>query len=233
MSGGPPRTSGLSLSPVSPPREKDRDQLYSRNGRAISTTSIALSMCTMETSLKRGNVSAWDKPATVGGFVAAPPNTTLIDYAARQRGSERALRVLDVGCGAGRNAVPLAQSGARVLGIDLSWPMLSAAAARASQWTPAPRAGADACPAGPRSFVRSDRCPRHLEPRPIRRGVSTGVTRGRARCGSRRSIVRLHVLAPHVAGRRGRRRRRVVRVHTVLRHAAGVSDRAAVARGAT
>ena len=78
----------------------------------------------------RGKASVWDTPTTVGGFVAAPPNATLIDYAARQRRSEYALRVLDVGCGAGRNAVPLAKSGARVLGIDLSWPMLSAAAAR-------------------------------------------------------------------------------------------------------
>jgi ubiquinone/menaquinone biosynthesis C-methylase UbiE len=38
--------------------------------------------------------------------------------------------VLDIGCGAGRNAVPLALSGARVAGTDLSWPMLLAAAGR-------------------------------------------------------------------------------------------------------
>ncbi|HUG05703.1 MAG TPA: class I SAM-dependent methyltransferase [Candidatus Limnocylindria bacterium] len=37
---------------------------------------------------------------------------------------------LDLGCGAGRNAVPLAQLGWRVTGIDLSWPMLRAAAQR-------------------------------------------------------------------------------------------------------
>jgi len=41
-----------------------------------------------------------------------------------------ALRVLDIGCGAGRNAVPLARSGAVVVGTDLSWPMLAAAKAR-------------------------------------------------------------------------------------------------------
>jgi len=34
---------------------------------------------------------------------------------------------LDLGCGAGRNAVPLAASGWDVLGLDLSWPMLEAA----------------------------------------------------------------------------------------------------------
>lgn len=39
-------------------------------------------------------------------------------------------RVLDIGCGAARNAGPLADAGLEVLGIDLSWPMLRAADAR-------------------------------------------------------------------------------------------------------
>lgn len=39
-------------------------------------------------------------------------------------------RLLDIGCGAGRNAVPLAQAGWHVIGSDASWPMLHAAAAR-------------------------------------------------------------------------------------------------------
>jgi SAM-dependent methyltransferase len=39
-------------------------------------------------------------------------------------------RALDVGCGAGRNAVPLARLGWRTIGIDLSWPMLCAAFTR-------------------------------------------------------------------------------------------------------
>ena len=38
--------------------------------------------------------------------------------------------MLDIGCGAGRNAGPLALAGFRVLGTDLSWPMLSAASTR-------------------------------------------------------------------------------------------------------
>lgn len=39
--------------------------------------------------------------------------------------------MLDIGCGAGRNAVPIAAGGWNVLGVDLSRPMLAAAAARA------------------------------------------------------------------------------------------------------
>jgi SAM-dependent methyltransferase len=64
-------------------------------------------------------------------------------------------RVLDIGCGAARNAAPLAALGLEVLGIDLSWPMLQAARAR-----PRPDAGRlelalspmDIIPARDRSF---------------------------------------------------------------------------------
>jgi ubiquinone/menaquinone biosynthesis C-methylase UbiE len=42
-------------------------------------------------------------------------------------------RLLDLGCGAGRNALPLARDGWDVLGTDLSWPMLKAAAGRAEE----------------------------------------------------------------------------------------------------
>jgi ubiquinone/menaquinone biosynthesis C-methylase UbiE len=41
------------------------------------------------------------------------------------------LRVLDVGCGAARNAVPMAALGSTVLGTDLARPMLEAARGRA------------------------------------------------------------------------------------------------------
>lgn len=44
-----------------------------------------------------------------------------------------ASRALDIGCGAGRNAVPLADAGFDVLGTDLSWPMLLAANSRERQ----------------------------------------------------------------------------------------------------
>jgi ubiquinone/menaquinone biosynthesis C-methylase UbiE len=39
-------------------------------------------------------------------------------------------RVIDIGCGAARNAAPLARSGGDVLGVDRSMPMLQAARAR-------------------------------------------------------------------------------------------------------
>jgi ubiquinone/menaquinone biosynthesis C-methylase UbiE len=45
----------------------------------------------------------------------------------RRRG---AVRALDIGCGAGRNAVPLASVGWNVVAVDLSGPMLCAAAER-------------------------------------------------------------------------------------------------------
>jgi SAM-dependent methyltransferase len=42
-------------------------------------------------------------------------------------------RALDIGCGAARNAVPVARMGWDVVGTDLSWPMLTAAAGRARE----------------------------------------------------------------------------------------------------
>jgi SAM-dependent methyltransferase len=49
---------------------------------------------------------------------------------AESQRSER-LRVVDIGCGAGRNAVPIARLGCVVLGTDLSQPMILAAMQRA------------------------------------------------------------------------------------------------------
>ncbi len=66
----------------------------------------------------------------MAGFAAASPNLTLIDYAAGRLGHSRGRRLLDIGCGAGRNGVPLARLGWEVVGTDSSLPMLSAAAAR-------------------------------------------------------------------------------------------------------
>jgi ubiquinone/menaquinone biosynthesis C-methylase UbiE len=54
-------------------------------------------------------------------------------FAAEELKRGGAGRLLDIGCGAGRNALPLARLGWGVVGIDLSWPMLSAAANRAHE----------------------------------------------------------------------------------------------------
>jgi ubiquinone/menaquinone biosynthesis C-methylase UbiE len=72
--------------------------------------------------------SPWNEASTVEGFVRSPPNRTLLQVAARELRVSG--RLLDIGCGAGRNALPLAMSGWEVIGTDASEPMLKAAAAR-------------------------------------------------------------------------------------------------------
>lgn len=72
--------------------------------------------------------SPWSNPSTVEGFVRSPPNDTLLHLARQQWRADA--RLLDIGCGAARNAVPLAEAGWHVTGTDYSWPMLAAAAAR-------------------------------------------------------------------------------------------------------
>ena len=75
--------------------------------------------------------SPWSAPGTVAGFAKSPPNAVLMRFAEDHRRRVAGARALDLGCGAGRNAVPLAREGWEVVGTDLSWPMLSAAAKRA------------------------------------------------------------------------------------------------------
>ena len=72
--------------------------------------------------------SPWSQPSTVAGFVRSPPNETLLQVAAREW--RASARLLDIGCGAGRNALPLAEAGWEVVGTDTSLPMLTAAAER-------------------------------------------------------------------------------------------------------
>lgn len=74
--------------------------------------------------------SAWSTPGTVAGFAQSPPNGVLMTFAEHELRRGGHTRALDIGCGAGRNAVPLARLGWHVTGIDLSWPMLCAAAER-------------------------------------------------------------------------------------------------------
>jgi SAM-dependent methyltransferase len=87
--------------------------------------------------------SSWSAPSTVSGFVRSSPNETLLAFARRElervragadglrpARSDAAGRLIDLGCGAGRNAIPLARGGWTVLGTDLSQPMLCAARRR-------------------------------------------------------------------------------------------------------
>lgn len=73
----------------------------------------------------------------MAGFAQSSPNATLMTLAGDERRRHGRLRILDLGCGAGRNAVPLASLGCDVLAVDLSSSMLEAASARARQaaWT--------------------------------------------------------------------------------------------------
>ena len=75
--------------------------------------------------------SSWSDDRTVQGFVQSPPNASLLAFAAQELRTGG--RLLDIGCGAGRNSVPLAQMGWRVAAADLSSAMLIAAAHRTGE----------------------------------------------------------------------------------------------------
>jgi SAM-dependent methyltransferase len=84
--------------------------------------------------------SSWSAPSTVAGFSQSPPNETLLAFADQERRNSTRHVALDIGCGAARNAAPLAAAGWDVVGTDLSWPMLLAAVSRVRQEAPAARA---------------------------------------------------------------------------------------------
>jgi ubiquinone/menaquinone biosynthesis C-methylase UbiE len=101
--------------------------------------------------------SPWSAPRTVTGFARSAPNAVLMTFAEDEPKRASGGRVLDIGCGAGRNALPLARLGWNVIGTDLSWPMLCAAASRTHEqglddrlhWVLAPM---ECIPARDRSF---------------------------------------------------------------------------------
>jgi len=74
----------------------------------------------------------WSAPGTVSGFSTAAPNEVLMAFARAELAKlGRHGVAVDIGCGAARNAVPLAEMGWTVIGTDLSQPMLEAATERA------------------------------------------------------------------------------------------------------
>ncbi len=56
-----------------------------------------------------------------------------VDFLARELGLGSNASVLDLGCGAGRHSIALARRGCRVVGVDISGPMLAAAEERARE----------------------------------------------------------------------------------------------------
>jgi SAM-dependent methyltransferase len=78
----------------------------------------------------------WEDPRTVAGFTSAAPNANLLAFARRLLERRPGAACLDLGCGAARNALPLAALGFRVTATDLSVPMLDAARARIDAESP-------------------------------------------------------------------------------------------------
>jgi SAM-dependent methyltransferase len=105
-------------------RFDERMPLHSKAEEAIETTDER------SAGGDSADDSPWSQPSTVQSFVRSLPNDMLLQVAAhRWRPSTR---LLDIGCGAGRNAWPLADAGWEVIGTDLSMAMLAAAVARAT-----------------------------------------------------------------------------------------------------
>ena len=153
--------------------------------------------------------SQWSASGTVAGFAKSAPNAVLMKFAEEELRRSGSARALDLGCGAGRNAVPLARLGWKVVGIDLSWPMLCAAATRTREDRLDDRLHLVLAPMeqysreGPQLRPR-DRS-RHLEPRAFRGAVPAGARRG-GPCGQARGgTVRVHLLAEHLPAADGGR----------------------------
>ena len=87
-----------------------------------------------------GLAPSWSNASTVAGFAQSEPNAVLMRFAEGARAKARGCHALDIGCGAARNALPLARQGWHVVGVDLSAPMLTAAACRLQQDNEATRA---------------------------------------------------------------------------------------------
>jgi SAM-dependent methyltransferase len=94
----------------------------------------------------------WEEARTVAGFVNGQPNPMLMEFARRFVSGSPTPRCLDLGCGAGRNAIPLANLGFDVTATDLSHPMVDAAPDRVRARAPAPRVRLALAPMAPLPF---------------------------------------------------------------------------------
>lgn len=72
----------------------------------------------------------WEDAGVVRGFSTAAANEVLLAFVRAELARRPGLRVLDLGCGAARNAAPMAAEGATVIGTDVAWTMLEAARRR-------------------------------------------------------------------------------------------------------
>ena len=72
----------------------------------------------------------WEETGTVQNFATAGPNRVLLEFVRVELARCPEFRILDVGCGAARNAAPMAALGGTVIGVDVSWPMLAGARRR-------------------------------------------------------------------------------------------------------
>jgi len=94
----------------------------------------------------------WEDPRTVAGFKTGAPNANLLAFARRVLARAPDARCLDIGCGAARNALPLAALGFRVAATDLSPPMLAAARTRVAATPHAARVDLVLAPMAPLPF---------------------------------------------------------------------------------
>jgi SAM-dependent methyltransferase len=97
----------------------------------------------------------WEDPRTVAGFVSGTANEVLLAYAQRLRDSLESRRCLDIGCGAARNAVSIAELGFRVAATDLSVPMVHAARDRVRSTRPPVAVDLAIAPMAPLPFANA------------------------------------------------------------------------------
>jgi hypothetical protein len=145
--------------------------------------------------------SPWSTPSTVAGFVQSPPNEALLHAAAGEW--RDGARLLDIGCGAGRNAVPAGACGMGRLrsGSVVAHGHDSRVAVARPSCTDRARvllAPMDRLPFAS-SVVRLHRRAWHLEPGAVGRRVPPARGRGGSCGAAGMRLVSLHVLASHAA----------------------------------